>query len=68
MITSRTVSTWVCVAASISTTSMSRPSAISVHASHCPHGSTVGPLTQLRALARMRAVVVLPTPLGPAKM
>ena len=34
MITSRTLSTPVCVAASISSTSMSRPSAISTHASH----------------------------------
>ena len=34
MITSRTLSTPVCVAASISSTSMSRPSAISTQASH----------------------------------
>ena len=34
MITSRTLSTPVCVAASISRTSMSRPSAISTQASH----------------------------------
>ena len=45
---------------------MSRPSAISTHASQTPHGSGVGPFTQLSARARMRAVVVLPTPRGPA--
>ena len=66
MITSRTLSTWVWVAASISSTSMSRPSATSRHTSHSPHGSAVGPSTQFRARARMRAVVVLPTPRGPA--
>jgi hypothetical protein len=46
---------------------MSRPSAISTHASQVPHGSAVGPFTQFSARARMRAVVVLPTPRGPAK-
>ncbi len=66
--TARTFSTCVCVAASISRTSTSRPSAISVHASQVPHGSAVGPFTQLSARARMRAVVVFPTPRGPAKM
>ncbi len=66
MMTSRTLSTPVCVAASISRTSMSRPAAISTHASHAPHGSAVGPDWQLRARARIRAVVVLPTPRGPA--
>ncbi len=64
-ITSRTLSTPVWVAASISSTSMSRPSAISMHASQTPHGSGVGPLAQLSARARMRAVVVLPQPRGP---
>ena len=67
MMTSRTLSMPVWVAASISSTSMSRPSAISMHASHSPHGSGVGPFTQFSARARMRAVVVLPTPRGPAK-
>ena len=67
MMMSRTLSTCVWVAASISSTSMSRPSAISMHASQTPHESVVGPLTQLSARARIRAVVVLPTPRGPAK-
>ena len=67
MITSRTLSTCVLVAASISRTSMSRPCAISTQASHSPHGSPVGPFSQLRQRARMRAVVVLPTPRGPEK-
>ena len=67
MITSRTLSTPVWVAASISSTSMSRPSAISMQASQLPHGVGVGPCTQLRARASIRAVVVLPQPRGPAK-
>ena len=33
-----------------------------------PHGSTVGPLMQFSAFARMRAVVVFPTPRAPAKI
>ncbi len=45
---------------------MSRPSAISTHASQTPQGSAVGPFTQFNARARMRAVVVFPTPRGPA--
>ena len=44
MTTSRMLSTPVWVAASISSTSMSRPCAISTQASHSPHGSAVGPL------------------------
>jgi len=32
------------------------------------HGLSVGPCSQLRALARMRATEVLPTPRGPLKM
>ena len=67
MMTSRTLSTCVFVAASISITSMSRPCAISTQASHVPQGSAVGPCSQFRPRARMRAVVVLPTPRGPAK-
>ena len=46
---------------------MSRPCAISTQASQTPQGSAVGPWTQLRPRARIRAVVVLPTPRGPAK-
>ncbi len=45
---------------------MSRPSAISMQASHVPQGVGVGPSAQLSARARMRAVVVLPQPRGPA--
>ena len=67
MMTSRTLSTCVLVAASISKTSMSRPSAISMQASQTPQGSAVGPFSQFSARARMRAVVVLPTPRGPEK-
>jgi hypothetical protein len=32
-----------------------------------PHGSAVGPFSQFSPRARMRAVVVLPTPRGPEK-
>ncbi len=46
---------------------MSRPAAISRHASHTPHGSGVGPFSQFSPRARMRALVVFPTPRGPAK-
>ena len=35
-------------------------------ASQAPHGSGAGPFTQFSALANIRAVVVLPHPLGPA--
>ena len=66
--TSRMFSTCVWLAASISMTSMSRPCAISTHASHSPQGSGVGPCTQFSARARMRAVVVFPQPREPAKM
>ena len=35
--------------------------------SHVPHGMGVGPCSQLRQRARMRALVVLPQPRGPLK-
>ncbi len=61
-------------AASISTTSSETPSAMLTQWRHTPQGVAVGPLTgasgvptQLSALARMRAVLVLPVPRGPAK-
>jgi hypothetical protein len=40
---SRTSSTLVRLAASISWTSVERPSMISRHAAHSPHGDSVGP-------------------------
>ena len=48
-------------------------SAIATQLSHWPHGAAVGPPlpsgpTQLSARARMRAVVVLPTPRTPVSM
>jgi hypothetical protein len=56
-------------AASISMTSMSSPRAIAWHELHLPQGSLVGffALSQLRHLARMRAVEVLPVPRVPQK-
>jgi len=53
-------------AASTSITSGLLPSRIDVHSSQVPHGSGVGPRSQLRQRARMRADVVLPTPRLPA--
>src|SRR6516165_996583 len=66
-------STPVREAASISNTSTWRSSAIARHCAHWPQGSAVEPPepsdpTQLRARARMRAVVVLPTPRTPVRM
>src|SRR5262245_43949967 len=61
------------LAASISMTSTWRSSAMARQCSHTPHGSAVGPPlpsvpTQLKQRARMRAVVVLPTPRTPVSM
>jgi hypothetical protein len=57
----------LCVAPSISCTSKAPPAAISTHDEHSPHGLAEGASVwlQLSALARMRAVVVLPTPRAP---
>jgi hypothetical protein len=52
-------------AASSSSKSTNRPASMSVHAGQIPHGVAVTPVTQLRLLARMRAMVVLPTPRVP---
>src|SRR5437867_10632264 len=64
---SRILSTPVFEAASISKTSMDRPAEISSQAGHRLHGVIVGPSAQLRLLAKIRAVVVFPTPRGPEK-
>ena len=57
---SRTSSTPLLLAPSISRTSSELPRAISRQAGHSPQGRTVGPLAQFRAFARIRAVVVFP--------
>ena len=44
---------------------MACPAAISLHDAQRLHGSSVGPSAQFSPLARIRAIVVLPTPLGP---
>ena len=67
---SRMSSTPVRDAASISSTSTCRPSAMARQASQTPQGSIVGPPcpsgpVQFSALAMIRAVVVLPTPRTP---
>src|SRR5207253_11243795 len=55
-------------AASISMTSSEVPAAISLHESHTPQGSGVGPFTQFSALAKILAAVVFPTPRAPHKL
>ncbi len=64
---SRISSTFVFVAASTSSMSTNRPESISVHALHFPQGRDDTPFSQLIALARIRASVVLPTPRVPVK-
>ena len=62
---SRTLSTPLLLAPSISMTSTSSPPAMARQVSQCAAGRRrSGRGSQLRALARMRAVVVLPTPRG----
>ena len=55
-------------AASISITSTAEPAAISRQLAHLPHGVIVGPASQFRQRAKMRATVVLPVPRWPEKM
>src|SRR6266571_7341021 len=62
---SRMLSTPVLEAASISKTSIDFPKVISSQDGHRLHGVIVGPSTQFRPLARIRAVVVFPTPRVP---
>ena len=52
-------------AASSSSRSTKRPASMSMHAAQMPQGVGVTPVTQLRLFARMRAIVVLPTPRVP---
>ena len=52
-------------AASISTTSRQLPCSIARQTGSSREKSGFGPPAQFRALARMRAVVVLPVPRGP---
>ncbi len=63
----RISSTLVLVAASTSIRSTKRPASISRQLEHFPHGVAVIPVSQLSALARIRASVVLPTPRVPVK-
>ncbi len=64
---SRASSTPVWLAASISTTSREPPPSrlSSTQLGQTPQGVSVGPSTQFRQRARMRADVVLPHPRGP---
>ena len=54
-------------APSISITSKDMLFRISRQLSHSPQGLGVGPVSQLRAFARIRAMVVFPVPRGPEK-
>ncbi len=62
---SRMSSTELLEAASISITSSDRAAAIARQDSHSPHGSVVGPRSQLRHAARIFAIEVLPVPREP---
>src|ERR1044071_1181753 len=53
------------LAPSISRTFIELPATISLQLLHSSQGVTVGPFSQFNALAKMRAVVVLPVPRGP---
>ncbi len=66
-LSSRTSSMPRLEAASISMTSRAVPSPMRRQLSQMLHGLGVGPCSQLSALARMRAMEVLPVPRGPAK-
>jgi hypothetical protein len=63
---SRTCSTPLLLAPSISSTSSARPSVISC-TRESSSKSTFGPPVQFRHFAKMRAMVVLPVPRGPQK-
>ena len=60
-------STELLLAPSISITSTERPSVTATHCSQTLHGSGVGPRSHTSAFAKMRAVVVLPSPRAPEK-
>ena len=62
---SRVSSTLVRDAASTSIRSTKRPWLISKQLWHSPHGSELMPCSQFRHLAKIRAMVVLPTPRVP---
>ena len=64
-IISRMSSTPLLLAASSSMTSKLLPSCTAKHEPHSQHGSPSFEFSQLRTLARIRAVVVLPVPRGP---
>jgi len=48
-------------------TSMLAPVVISTHWGQTPQGAAVGPFSQRRERARMRAALVFPQPRGPEK-
>ena len=62
---SRTSFTLVFEAPSISMTSGEEPFPISTHEEQVPQGLAVGPDSQFRDRARIRAVEVFPVPRGP---
>ena len=52
-------------AASISIKSINRPSLTALHVGHTSHGVEVTPISQFKHFAKIRAMVVLPTPRVP---
>ena len=58
---------WLAASSSVTSRVPWPPGASATHESHSPHGSAVGPCTQLSERARMRADEVLPQPRGPEK-
>jgi hypothetical protein len=63
----RTSLTEVLLAPSISITSRLEPLAISTQLGQTPQGLAVGPFSQFRERARIRAALVLPQPRDPEK-
>ncbi len=59
------LSTELLLAPSISITSTERLSLTAMHSEHSLQGSGVGPRSQTSPLAKIRAVVVLPSPRAP---
>ena len=56
---------WLAASISMTSTVPAPPRASATHEPHTPHGVGVGPCSQFRQRARMRALVVLPQPRGP---
>ena len=58
---------WLAASISITSSDPEPPLPSSIQLSHSPQGWEVGPLAQFKHLAKMRAQLVFPHPLGPEK-